>query len=133
MEPVRHSRASLQQPLDSKREAANCRTVLSPSLRAIEQFTMQVGELISMKGSHMLDHMQTKLQQGQSAVHVALSVSSANCHLLTVIELIMAEEEDRPFKAEYAKSGRATCKVCKGSISKDTLRVAKMVQVCPMF
>lgn len=41
----------------------------------------------------------------------------------------MAEEEDRPFKAEYAKSGRAGCKLCKGAISKDSLRVAKMVQV----
>ena len=41
----------------------------------------------------------------------------------------MAEEEERPFKAEYAKSGRAGCKLCKGNINKDTLRVAKMVQV----
>ena len=41
----------------------------------------------------------------------------------------MAEEEERPFKAEYAKSGRATCKLCSGSITKDTLRLAKMVQV----
>lgn len=40
----------------------------------------------------------------------------------------MAEEEE-PFKAEYAKSGRAGCKLCKGNISKDTLRLAKMVQV----
>jgi len=41
----------------------------------------------------------------------------------------MAEEEERPFKAEYAKSGRAGCKLCKGTINKDTLRIAKMVQV----
>ena len=40
----------------------------------------------------------------------------------------MAEEE-APFKAEYAKSGRAGCKLCKGNITKDTLRLAKMVQV----
>ena len=38
-------------------------------------------------------------------------------------------EEDQPFKAEYAKSGRAGCKLCKGNISKDSLRLAKMVQV----
>lgn len=41
----------------------------------------------------------------------------------------MADEEERPFKAEYAKSSRAACKQCKGSITKDTLRLAKMVQV----
>lgn len=41
----------------------------------------------------------------------------------------MAEEEERPYKAEYAKSSRAGCKQCKGNITKDTLRMAKMVQV----
>ena len=41
----------------------------------------------------------------------------------------MAEEEECPFKAEYAKSSRAGCKQCKGNITKDTLRMAKMVQV----
>lgn len=41
----------------------------------------------------------------------------------------MAEEEERPYKAEYAKSSRAGCKQCKGNITKDTLRLAKMVQV----
>ena len=40
-----------------------------------------------------------------------------------------AEEEEAPFKAEYAKSGRAGCKLCKGAITKDSLRLAKMVQV----
>ena len=40
----------------------------------------------------------------------------------------MAAEEP-PFKAEYSKSGRAGCKQCKGNISKDSLRLAKMVQV----
>ena len=38
-------------------------------------------------------------------------------------------DEDRPFLAEYAKSGRASCKLCRGAIAKDTLRLAKMVQV----
>ena len=33
------------------------------------------------------------------------------------------------FKAEYAKSGRASCKGCKGTISQDSLRLAVMVQV----
>ena len=45
----------------------------------------------------------------------------------------MSEEEERPYKAEYAKSGRAGCKLCKGNISKDTLRMAKMVQVRNMW
>ena len=44
----------------------------------------------------------------------------------------MTEEEERPFKAEYAKSGRAACKQCKGVISKDSLRLAKMIQ-SPFF
>ncbi|XP_065202113.1 poly [ADP-ribose] polymerase [Planococcus citri] len=39
---------------------------------------------------------------------------------------------DLPFRAEYAKSGRAACKGCKTPISKDTLRLAVMVQ-SPMF
>ncbi|XP_037073152.1 poly [ADP-ribose] polymerase 1-like [Pollicipes pollicipes] len=41
-------------------------------------------------------------------------------------------EEDLPFRAEYAKSGRAGCKGCKGNIAKDTLRMAAMVQ-SPFF
>ena len=36
---------------------------------------------------------------------------------------------DLPFKAEYAKSGRASCKLCSGTIAKDSLRIAIMVQV----
>ena len=44
---------------------------------------------------------------------------------------IMATE--RPFQAEYAKSGRAGCKICKGNISKDSLRIAKLVQVRKWF
>ena len=44
--------------------------------------------------------------------------------------VIMADrEEERPFKAEYAKSGRAGCKLCKGAITQGSLRLAKMVQV----
>ena len=37
--------------------------------------------------------------------------------------------EDLPFQAEYAKSGRASCKACKEKIDKDSLRIARMVQV----
>jgi len=40
----------------------------------------------------------------------------------------MASQE-LPYRAEYAKSGRASCKSCKGLISKDVLRMAQMVQV----
>lgn len=36
--------------------------------------------------------------------------------------------DDLPFKAEYAKSGRASCKGCKMNIAQDSLRIAKMVQ-----
>ncbi|XP_065898100.1 poly [ADP-ribose] polymerase 1-like isoform X2 [Dysidea avara] len=39
----------------------------------------------------------------------------------------MASQE-LPYRAEYAKSGRASCKACKGLISKDILRMAHMVQ-----
>ena len=42
----------------------------------------------------------------------------------------MAEsQEDKLYKAEYAKSGRASCKKCKENIAKDSLRMAIMVQV----
>lgn len=46
----------------------------------------------------------------------------------------MSDGEDQkvgpkfPYKAEYAKSGRAACKKCKEKIAKDTLRVAIMVR-----
>ncbi|XP_072912212.1 poly [ADP-ribose] polymerase 1 isoform X2 [Hemitrygon akajei] len=40
--------------------------------------------------------------------------------------------EDKLFRAEYAKSGRASCKKCGESIAKDSLRLAIMVQ-SPMF
>jgi len=37
--------------------------------------------------------------------------------------------DDLPFKAEYAKSNRSSCKMCRDNIAKDSLRLAKMVQV----
>ena len=40
----------------------------------------------------------------------------------------MAEGE-LPFRTEYAKSNRSACKLCKNNINKDSLRMAKMVQV----
>jgi len=36
--------------------------------------------------------------------------------------------DDLPFKAEYAKSNRSSCKMCRDNIAKDSLRLAKMVQ-----
>ena len=33
------------------------------------------------------------------------------------------------FKAEYAKSSRSSCKSCDGTIEKNELRMAEMVQV----
>ncbi|XP_015201493.1 poly [ADP-ribose] polymerase 1 [Lepisosteus oculatus] len=41
-------------------------------------------------------------------------------------------QEEKLYKAEYAKSGRASCKKCKDNIAKDSLRMAIMVQ-SPMF
>ncbi|XP_012722785.2 poly [ADP-ribose] polymerase 1 [Fundulus heteroclitus] len=41
-------------------------------------------------------------------------------------------QEEKLYTAEYAKSGRASCKKCKESIAKDSLRMAIMVQ-SPMF
>uniref|UniRef100_A0A8C2XQF6 Poly [ADP-ribose] polymerase n=1 Tax=Cyclopterus lumpus TaxID=8103 RepID=A0A8C2XQF6_CYCLU len=41
-------------------------------------------------------------------------------------------QADKLYKAEYAKSGRASCKKCKENIAKDSLRMAIMVQ-SPMF
>lgn len=37
-------------------------------------------------------------------------------------------EKEPPYRAEYAKSGRAGCKSCKLSISQGSLRIARMVQ-----
>ncbi|XP_075387171.1 poly [ADP-ribose] polymerase 1 [Tenrec ecaudatus] len=44
----------------------------------------------------------------------------------------MADSSDKLYRAEYAKSGRASCKKCKENIPKDSLRMAIMVQ-SPMF
>lgn len=41
----------------------------------------------------------------------------------------MAEPAEKLYRAEYAKSGRASCKKCKENIAKDSLRLAIMVQV----
>jgi len=41
-------------------------------------------------------------------------------------------DSDLPFRAEYAKSNRSSCKACKAKIDKDELRLAAMVQ-SPMF
>lgn len=40
--------------------------------------------------------------------------------------------DELPYRIEYAKSGRASCRGCKGNIAKETLRLAVMVQ-SPMF
>ena len=37
--------------------------------------------------------------------------------------------DDLPYRAEYAKSRRASCKGCKSPIAKEALRLAVMVQV----
>ena len=39
----------------------------------------------------------------------------------------------QPYKAEYAKSGRAKCKTCKMPIEHGDLRLAVMTQVCSFF
>ena len=43
----------------------------------------------------------------------------------------MADDDagDLPYRSEYAKSGRASCKTCKAKIDKGELRLAAMVQV----
>ncbi|GBG68001.1 hypothetical protein CBR_g1120 [Chara braunii] len=40
----------------------------------------------------------------------------------------METAKPKPFKAEYAKSGRAACKKCKDPIAKDALRIARVVE-----
>ena len=37
--------------------------------------------------------------------------------------------DDLPYKAEYAKTGRAKCKGCKADIPKGDMRLASMTQV----
>ncbi|KAE8600352.1 hypothetical protein XENTR_v10013202 [Xenopus tropicalis] len=44
----------------------------------------------------------------------------------------MAEASEKLYRAEYAKSGRASCKKCGDNIAKESLRLALMVQ-SPMF
>ncbi|XP_053315053.1 poly [ADP-ribose] polymerase 1 [Spea bombifrons] len=44
----------------------------------------------------------------------------------------MAEASEKLYRAEYAKSGRASCKKCGDNIGKESLRLAIMVQ-SPMF
>ncbi|KAM9676510.1 LOW QUALITY PROTEIN: poly [ADP-ribose] polymerase 1-like [Dama dama] len=44
----------------------------------------------------------------------------------------MAESSDKVYRVEYAKSGRASCKKCKESIPKDSIRMAFMAR-SPMF
>lgn len=41
--------------------------------------------------------------------------------------------DDLPYRAEYAKSGRAGCKLCRSPIEKASLRLAAMVQVKKPF
>lgn len=41
----------------------------------------------------------------------------------------MRMADQLPYRAEYAKSGRASCKACRTPIEKDSLRLAAMVQV----
>ena len=38
-------------------------------------------------------------------------------------------EKEPPYRAEYAKSGRAGCKGCRNNIGQGSLRIARMVQV----
>ena len=42
-------------------------------------------------------------------------------------------ERDLPYRSEYAKSGRSSCKACKTSIGKAELRLAAMVQVFSLY
>lgn len=37
--------------------------------------------------------------------------------------------EHLPYKAEYAKSDRSSCQLCKSKIGKETLRLAAVVKV----
>ena len=42
-------------------------------------------------------------------------------------------EVELPYRSEYAKSGRSSCKACKTTIEKASLRVAAMVQVMRVY
>lgn len=39
------------------------------------------------------------------------------------------DEKEFPYRVEYAKSDRSSCKICKNKIAKDSLRIATVVQV----
>ena len=41
--------------------------------------------------------------------------------------------DDPPYRTEYAKSNRSSCKSCRETIVKDTLRMARMVQVMDKY
>ena len=49
--------------------------------------------------------------------------------ILVNFEKLDMSELDLPYRSEYAKSGRSSCKACKTSIGKAELRLAAMVQV----
>lgn len=38
----------------------------------------------------------------------------------------------KPWRGEYAKSSRSTCKTCKSAINKEGFRIGKMIQA-PQF
>lgn len=43
------------------------------------------------------------------------------------------DNDDSPYRVEYAKSSRSKCKGCKIGIEKDHLRLAVMIQVCKIL
>lgn len=45
----------------------------------------------------------------------------------------MEQNDDLPYRVEYAKSSKAKCKGCKVGIEKDHLRLAVMIQVRMFF
>ncbi|CAM1297366.1 PARP1 (predicted), partial [Pycnogonum litorale] len=59
-----------------------------------------------------------------SAANLRISRFNRFCSIMS--------SSDLPFRVEYAKSGRASCKGCRQKIDKDSLRLARMVQ-SPMF
>lgn len=75
------------------------------------------------------------LHAGQIDIVIAIQSSKFSCVLGNLFENLPTREkmadshDDKLYKAEYAKSGRASCKKCKENIAKDSLRMAIMVQV----
>lgn len=45
----------------------------------------------------------------------------------------MADYISLPFKADYAKSDRATCRGCKAKIGRDALRIAILLQPTQVY